>query len=68
MKAIKWNQLTENQKNQFVEDNREYLVWCDGSEISRDELEEKGFYLVNDGKKWSLTLSDADFYIHDVIF
>ena len=68
MKAIKWNQLTEAQQAAFVEENKEYLTWRDGSEITPGEIEEKGFYLVNDGKKWSLTLSDADFYIHDVIF
>lgn len=68
MKTIKWNQLTENTKNQFVKNNGEYLTWCDGNDITLDELDEKGFYLVNDGGKWSLTLPEADFYIHDVIF
>lgn len=68
MKTINWNELTEKQKDQFVENNREYLTWRDGSEITRNELKEKGFCLVNDGEKWSLTLLDADFYIEDVIF
>lgn len=65
-KRIFWNELTETQKDVFLNDNKEYLFWLDGTPISISELSR--FMLVNDGKYWSLTLKDEDFYIEDVIF
>ena len=66
MKTIQWSELTEEQKNNFVSENNEYLVWADGTQISAEELSR--FMLVYNGKFWSLTLKDEDFYIEDVIF
>ena len=65
-KTIFWNELTETQKAMFLDDNKEYLFWADGTQISVNELSR--FMLVYNGKFWSLTLKDEDFYIEDVIF
>ena len=65
-KKIFWNELTETQKEAFLEDNGEYLTWLDGTQISSDEMSR--FMLTYNGKFWSLTLKDEDFYIEDVIF
>ena len=65
-KKIFWNELTETQKAAFLEENKEYLIWADGTQIGVEEM--KKFVLVFNGKFWSLTLKNEDFYINDVIF
>ena len=65
-KKIFWNELTETQKAAFLEENKEYLIWADGTQIGVEET--KKFVLVFNGKFWSLTLKNEDFYINDVIF
>ena len=65
-KTIFWNELTETQKAAFLEENKEYLTWLDGTQISVNELSR--FMLVFNGQFWSLTLKDEDFYIEDIIF
>jgi hypothetical protein len=65
-KKIFWSELTETQKATFLNDNKEYLFWADGTPINVNELSR--FMLVFNGQFWSLTLKDEDFYINDVIF
>ena len=66
MKTIQWSELTEEQKNNFVSENNEYLVWADGSEITDDQLFD--FSLQKTGIGWNLTHNKEDYYIYDVIF
>lgn len=66
MKTIQWSELTEEQKNNFVLENNEYLVWADGSEITDDEL--FAFSLQKTESSWDLTHNKEDYYISDVIF
>jgi hypothetical protein len=65
-KTIFWNELSEEQKLVFLEENEEYLTWADGTQISVNELSR--FMLIFNGQFWSLTLKDEDFYIENVIF
>lgn len=65
-KKIFWNELTDAKKAAFLNDNKEYLIWADGTKINVNELSR--FMLIFNGKFWSLTLQDEDFYIEDVIF
>jgi intracellular sulfur oxidation DsrE/DsrF family protein len=65
-KKIFWSELTETQKATFLNDNKEYLFWADGTPISVNELSR--FMLIFNGQFWSLTLKDEDFYIENVIF
>lgn len=51
--------LTKNQIKKIWKENRDYLLWADGSRITKKELGK--FIFTDDGK--FLTLSDADFYI-----
>ena len=60
------NKLTEEQKNNFVSENNEYLVWADGSKITDDELFD--FSLQETESGWNLTYNKKDYYISDVIF
>jgi len=65
-KKIFWSELSDAKKIVFLDDNKEYLNWLDGTPISAEEMSR--FMLVYNGKFWSLTLKDGDFYIEDVIF
>lgn len=67
-KQIFLSELTEEQKKLFIEDNREYLIWADSSEITEDQLEKFMLVQHEDSDVWSLTLKNEDFYIEDVIF
>lgn len=66
MKAIQWRQLTKEQREKFVSENNEYLVWADGSEITDDQLFD--FSLQKTESGWNLTHNNEDYYISDVIF
>lgn len=65
-KMIFWNELTEMQKLSLLDENEEYLTWSDGTPIRAEEMSK--FALIYNGKFWSLTLRDGDFYIENVIF
>lgn len=65
-KIIFWDDLTEEQKLVFLEENEEYLTWADGTPIRADEMNR--FSLVYNGQFWSLTLKDGDFYVENVTF
>lgn len=65
-KMIFWDELTEMQKLAFLDENEEYLTWIDGTPISGEEM--SNFALIYNGKFWSLTLKNDDFYIENVIF
>lgn len=65
---IFWSELTEEQKKLFIGNNREYLVWCDGSDITLDELDDFMLIYNEDIDVWTLTRKNEDFYIEDVIF
>jgi len=58
--------LTEKECDRILSENAEYLVWCDGTEITKEELM-CDFFLLEKGGKYSLTTKD-DFYVHDIIF
>jgi hypothetical protein len=66
MKTIQWSELTEEQRENFVSENNEYLVWADGSEITADQL--FNFFLQETESGWNLTYNKEDYYISDVIF
>jgi hypothetical protein len=65
---IFWSELTEEQKKLFIENNRDYLVWCDGNDIALDELDDFMLIYNEDIDVWTLTRKNEDFYIEDVIF
>ena len=65
---IFWSELTDEQKKLFIGNNREYLVWCDGSDITLDELDDFMLIYNEDIDVWTLTRKNEDFYIEDVIF
>lgn len=65
---IFWSELTDEQKKLFIGNNREYLVWCDGSDIALDELDDFMLIYNEDIDVWTLTMKNEDFYIENVIF
>lgn len=65
---IFWSELTDEQKKLFIGNNREYLVWCDGSDITLDELDDFMLIYNEDIDVWTLTMKNEDFYIENVIF
>lgn len=60
------NEMPDEILEKIISDNREYLIWKDGSEIKREELSD--FMLIKRDGVYSLTMKDEDFYINDIFF
>ena len=50
---------------QIIEDNREYIVWADGTPITAEEIQ-KYFYIMIDGDEVNLAHNTEDFYIETI--
>jgi hypothetical protein len=76
---INWNENNDPQNvdtrninpeiiDHIIQGNEEYLIWADGSEITKDDILSY-FDLVKYGNgNVSLSHRQDDFYIHDIIF
>jgi len=60
--------LSENTQKRIIDENIEYLVWADGSEISKEDLIADFMIIKNEKGVFSLTMNNEDFYINDIIF
>lgn len=71
---INWNysfvdvsDLTDEVVEKIISENIEYLIWTDGTPITKEELQSDFVLLKKDGI-YSLTMKDEDFYINDICF
>lgn len=54
--------------DQIIRDNEEYLIWEDGSEITKDDILSCFDLLKYEDDTYSLGHKKDDFYINDIIF
>jgi len=73
---INWNEyrfvnvsdLPDEVVEKIISENIEYLLWTDGTSISKEELQSDFVLLKMEDGTYSLTMKDEDFYINDICF
>ena len=73
---INWNEyrfvnvsdLPDEVVEKIISENIEYLLWTDGTPISKEELQSDFVLLKMEDGTYSLTMKDEDFYINDICF
>ena len=59
------DEISAKMAEQIIEDNREYIVWADGTPITAEEIQ-RNFYIIIKGYNISLAHKKVDFYIEDI--
>lgn len=60
--------LSKTVRNSIYKENKEYLKWVDGTQITHSDLAAYFLLFKYENGVYSLTHKDDDFYIHDIIF
>lgn len=60
--------LPDEVVEKIISENIEYLLWTDGTPISKEELQSDFMLLKMEDGIYSLTMKDEDFYVNDICF